>query len=193
MLRRRWASGLQERLGARTMLSRLLIAVSIVCTSAVTVAQSTGPVPVTHQQASSKDKAPLKSAALTKSPTLLSASLTLNKKESSQSNISVFVLKKDGFIAAMRQSVAQSAAQQDTNVQLDTYKSPKSSLGKFRIEIELPSSFADAAGTKKAEPTWTGNCTLYLRWSDKTVTPIVFTKIFLDGRNPSFETAVSPQ
>jgi hypothetical protein len=83
------------------MLTRLFIAASIVCTSAVVVAQSTGHTAVTHQQAvASKDKPPLKTVAPAKSPVLLSASATLSKKGSSQASISIFVSKKDGFVAA---------------------------------------------------------------------------------------------
>ena len=92
--------------------------------------------------------------------------------------VSVYVLRKDGFVAAMKQSI--SISEQPKHIELETFTSVNKELGKVRVLI-LP----------KGEDIWRFNCTLYLHWSDKTVTPIAFDGVSLSERNPVFEAALS--
>jgi len=88
---------------------------------------------------------------------------------------SIYVLRKDGYAAAMKQSIARDPYK----IELETFTAVKTDLGKLRILIK-----------PKAEDTWRFNCTLYLYWKDKTVTPIPFDNISLTERSPTFEGAL---
>jgi hypothetical protein len=88
---------------------------------------------------------------------------------------SIYVLRKDGYAAAMKQSIARDPYR----IELETFTAVKTDLGKLRILIK-----------PKGEDTWRFNCTLYLYWKDKTVTPIPFDNISLTERSPTFEGAL---
>jgi hypothetical protein len=101
---------------------------------------------------------------------------TNDAAKATETLLSIYVLRKDGYAAAMKQSVAGDPGK----IELDTFTAVKTDLGKLRILIK-----------PKAEDTWRFNCTLYLYWKDNTVTPIAFDNISLSERNPTFEGALS--
>lgn len=111
-------------------------------------------------------------------PALAKAVVVFHTNETAKSAatlLSVYVLRKDGYVAAMQQSVVGDPKE----MELKTFTAVKTDLGKLRILIQ-----------PKAEDVWRFNCTLFLFWKDNTVTPVAFDNIWLSERNSTFEAAL---
>ncbi len=167
-------------LGFRTLLARSLMHIGLLFAFAALLPTQGGKPAVRTPQAA-KGAAQAKAAAAKQPapPALAKAVVvfrTNDAAKAAETLLSIYVLRKDGYAAAMKQSIAGDPGE----IELQTYTAVKTDLGKLRILIK-----------PKAEDNWRFNCTLYLYWKDKTVTPIAFDNISLSERNPTFDGALS--
>lgn len=122
-----------------------------------------------------------KSATPEKSPVPLAKAIVVFRTNDGgklpETGVSVYILRKDGFAAAMKRSISWNFENgKDYSFTLDRFTGSRSDIAKLRIGIQTNARFI-----------WRFDCTLYLEWQDKTVTPIAFDNLTLSDRNSVFE------